>query len=181
MRTPRSHRDAAPGVGTISDLKRAASAGVSYVRVATHRTEADVSTPTTSSSSSPWSKPAGLDAADEIDGIDGIDGIDVILIGPADLAASLGAAIGSTEHTDVVSRIFETALAAGRQVGIHCADADQTAFYRDRGARLLLIGTDVSFLSGAASADLRELPCKDDRSFFMATLPEAPAPVDNSN
>jgi hypothetical protein len=175
LRTPRSHRDAAPGVGTISDLKRAASAGVSYVRVATHRTEADVSTPTTSSSSSPWSKPAGLDAAD------GIDGIDVILIGPADLAASLGAAIGSTEHTDAVSRIFETALAAGRQVGIPCADADQTAFYRDRGARLLLIGTDVSFLSGAASADLRESPCKDDRPFFMATLSEAPAPVDNSN
>jgi 4-hydroxy 2-oxovalerate aldolase len=114
LRTPRSHRDAAPGVGTISDLKRAAAAGVSYVRVATHRTEPDVSTPTTSSSSSPWSKPAGLDV---------IDGIDVeeggILIGPADLASSLGAAIGSTEHTDVDSRIFETALAAGRQVGIH--------------------------------------------------------------
>ncbi|TQL47109.1 4-hydroxy-2-oxovalerate aldolase [Homoserinimonas aerilata] len=32
-----------PGVGTIHDLKRAASAGVSYVRVATHCTEADVS------------------------------------------------------------------------------------------------------------------------------------------
>jgi len=32
-----------PGVGTIEDLKRAASAGVTYVRVATHSTEADVS------------------------------------------------------------------------------------------------------------------------------------------
>lgn len=32
-----------PGIGTIHDLKRAASAGVSYVRVATHSTEADVS------------------------------------------------------------------------------------------------------------------------------------------
>lgn len=32
-----------PGIGTIHDLKRAAAAGVSYVRVATHCTEADVS------------------------------------------------------------------------------------------------------------------------------------------
>jgi len=32
-----------PGVGTIEDLERAASAGVTYVRVATHSTEADVS------------------------------------------------------------------------------------------------------------------------------------------
>ncbi len=31
-----------PGVGTIADLRRAASAGVGYVRIATHCTEADV-------------------------------------------------------------------------------------------------------------------------------------------
>lgn len=103
---------------------------------------------------------AGLDALDEIVAVDGID---VILIGPADLASSLGAAIGSTEHTDAVSRILETALAAGRHVGIHCSGAEQAASYRDRGVRLLLIGTDVSFLSGAASADFRALPFIDER------------------
>ncbi|MET0932855.1 MAG: aldolase/citrate lyase family protein [Mycetocola sp.] len=103
---------------------------------------------------------AGLDAVDEIVAVDGID---VILIGPADLSSSLGAAIGSTEHTDAVSRILETALAAGRHVGIHCPGAESAASYRDRGVRLLLIGTDVSFLSGAASADLRAVPFIDER------------------
>ena len=104
---------------------------------------------------------AGLDAVDEIVAVDGID---VILIGPADLASSLGAPIGSSEHTDAVSRILETALAAGRQVGIHCADADSAALFRDRGVRLLLIGTDVSFLSDAASANLRGLPAREDNT-----------------
>ncbi|GHD46419.1 4-hydroxy-2-oxovalerate aldolase [Mycetocola manganoxydans] len=98
---------------------------------------------------------AGLDAVDDIVAVDGID---VILIGPADLASSLGSPIGSTEHTDAVSRILDTALAAGRQVGIHCADAESAAAYRDRGMHMLLIGTDVSFLSSAAVADLRGLP-----------------------
>lgn len=103
---------------------------------------------------------AGLAALDEIVSVDGID---VIMVGPADLASSLGAPIGSEEHSDAVTRILETALAAGRQTAIHCADADEAARFRDRGVRLLLIGTDVSFLAGNASATFHAVPFNDER------------------
>jgi 4-hydroxy-2-oxoheptanedioate aldolase len=96
---------------------------------------------------------AGLNAVDDIVAVEGID---LIMVGPADLASSLGTTVGSSEHTDAVTRIIETALAAGRQVGIHCANAADAASYRDRGVRLLLIGTDVAFLAETASTQFAE-------------------------
>ena len=97
---------------------------------------------------------AGLDAVDEIVAVEGID---LIMVGPADLASSLGTTVGSPEHTDAVTHILEKALAAGRQVGIHCADAAEAERFRDRGVRLLLIGTDVSFLATTAAAHFSAL------------------------
>jgi 2-keto-3-deoxy-L-rhamnonate aldolase RhmA len=93
---------------------------------------------------------AGLDAVNEIVAVEGID---LIMVGPADLASSLGTTVGSPEHTEAVTQILETAHAAGRQTGIHCANAADAEQYRARGVRLLLIGTDVSFLAGTASTE----------------------------
>ncbi|MGO4691984.1 HpcH/HpaI aldolase family protein [Glaciibacter sp. 2TAF33] len=104
---------------------------------------------------------AGLAAVDEIVAVDGID---VILVGPADLASSLGVPFGSDEHAAAITRIIDAARSAGRQVGIHCADVAEAAAYRSRGVRLLLIGTDASFLAAAASANfLPALPFTDER------------------
>jgi 2-keto-3-deoxy-L-rhamnonate aldolase RhmA len=97
----------------------------------------------------------GLAAVDEIAAVDGID---VIMVGPADLASSLGVPFGSDEHTAAITRIIDAARSAGRQVGIHCGDATEAAGYRSRGVRLLLIGTDSSFLATAASAQFLPAP-----------------------
>ncbi|MFD1506659.1 4-hydroxy-2-oxovalerate aldolase [Georgenia yuyongxinii] len=80
-----------------------------------------------------------------------VDGVDVIMVGPADLASSLGTEVGSAQHAAAVEAVFDAALAAGRHVGMHCADAAETATYAARGARLLLVATDSLFLAGSAA------------------------------
>lgn len=95
---------------------------------------------------------SGLEHVDEIVAVPGID---VIFVGPTDLAASLGTGFGSEEHLAAIGRIFDAALAAGKIVGIHCADAADARRWADRGARFLLIGTDSSLLATGASEKLR--------------------------
>ncbi|WP_227411727.1 HpcH/HpaI aldolase/citrate lyase family protein [Cryobacterium sp. BB736] len=91
---------------------------------------------------------AGLQAVDEIVAVDGID---VIMVGPADLASSLGVDAGGPEHSAAVERVMSAALAAGRTVGIHCASVDDARRYHELGVDFLLIATDVAFLASAAS------------------------------
>lgn len=104
---------------------------------------------------------AGLAAVDEIAAVDGID---VILIGPADLASSLGVPAGSAEHSAAISTITAAARAAGRHVGIHCASASDADAFEVGGMRLLVIGTDVAFLASAAFAQFTSAPFNEERS-----------------
>jgi 4-hydroxy-2-oxoheptanedioate aldolase len=92
---------------------------------------------------------AGLDSVEQIAATEGLD---LVFIGPTDLASSLGTVIGSNEHQAAIHRIIEATLAAGKLVGIHCADAAEAERYAASGVRLLLIGTDVAFLASTASA-----------------------------
>ena len=93
---------------------------------------------------------AGLEAVDEIVAVDGID---VIMVGPADLASSLGVEVGGTEHTAAIERIVTAALAAGRTVGMHCASVDDARRHHERGVDFLLIATDAAFLASGASSN----------------------------
>ncbi|WP_166875915.1 HpcH/HpaI aldolase/citrate lyase family protein [Salinibacterium sp. ZJ450] len=95
----------------------------------------------------------GLERVDEIAAVDGLD---LIFIGPTDLAASLGTAAGSAEHRAAIGRIIEATLAAGKHVGIHCADAAQAAEYEASGVRLLLVSTDVAFLASTANTSFTD-------------------------
>lgn len=104
---------------------------------------------------------AGLDNVGEIAAVDGVD---VIFVGPVDLASSLGVPGGSQAHDAAIRTIIDAALAAGRHVGILCADADEAHRYAALGARLLLISVDAVVLAGAF-ADL-----------FHRARPDAPGP-----
>ena len=88
----------------------------------------------------------GVDAADEIASVDGVDGV---LVGPADLAASVGL-LGKQSHPEVVSavhRVIDTVRAAGKPVGVNAFDPTLAQSYLDAGASFVLVGADVTLLA----------------------------------
>lgn len=93
----------------------------------------------------------GIDAAAEIAAVDGIDGV---LVGPSDLAASLGL-LGQQAHPDVVAaviRAFDAVRAAGTPVGVNAFDPRRAQSYRDAGASFVLVGADVALLARGSEA-----------------------------
>ncbi|BDZ47902.1 hypothetical protein GCM10025867_01430 [Frondihabitans sucicola] len=90
----------------------------------------------------------GLDNADAILAVPGID---AVVIGPADLAASLGVAMGSDEHAAASDRIVEAALANDVAPGAFCMSVADAERLTARGARLLIVGGDGLFLAKASA------------------------------
>ena len=91
------------------------------------------------------------EAADEMMAVDGVDGT---WVGPADLAASIGHAQGSTEHTDTVVNVFEACRRQGKIPGISAGPPDSAKRWIDRGARFVTIGADVLYVLQGAQAEL---------------------------
>jgi 2-dehydro-3-deoxyglucarate aldolase len=98
-------------------------------------------------------------AVENIESIVKVEGIDAILIGPYDLAASLGkmgqiddpAVIGAIEH------VTKTCQSAGLPLGYFGVTAEATRPYAERGYTLIAAGADTLFLAGAAKRVLEEL------------------------
>lgn len=81
-------------------------------------------------------------------------GVDQVLVGPSDLAASMGL-IGMQTHPDVVAevaRVFEAAKTVGRPVGVNAFDLERARGYLRAGAGFVLVGADVSLLARSAEA-----------------------------
>jgi 4-hydroxy-2-oxoheptanedioate aldolase len=94
---------------------------------------------------------AALEQVEEIVAVDGVDGI---LIGPADLAASMGL-LGQQEHPDVVAgvlRSIQAALEAGKPAGVNAFAPAAADRYVEAGAALVLVGSDVTLLARATEA-----------------------------
>lgn len=90
-------------------------------------------------------------AAAEIAAVDGVDGV---LVGPADLAASMGLP-GQQSHPEVlaaVHQVFEVVTATGKKVGVNAFDPAGADAFLDAGAHFLSASADVTILARGAEA-----------------------------
>jgi 2-keto-3-deoxy-L-rhamnonate aldolase RhmA len=94
----------------------------------------------------------------EIDDLLSIPGVGGAIIGPNDLALSMGIRdedkLGALEEP--IQRVLDAALRRNIPCGIHIANLDWLAEWQRRGMKLLCYSTDINFLrSGATSGILR--------------------------
>jgi 2-keto-3-deoxy-L-rhamnonate aldolase RhmA len=102
-------------------------------------------------------------AVDDIDAIAAVEGIDVLLIGTNDLSNEMGVP-GDYTHPKIV-HAYDAVCGAAKKHGITAAmggiyDEELVKQYVAKGIRMILGGSDLSFLMKAAS----------DRSKFLRTL-----------
>lgn len=100
-------------------------------------------------------------AAGEIAATDGVDGV---LVGPADLAASMGLPGQQThpEVVDAVRRVFAAVHDAGKRVGVNAFAAAAADAYLDAGADFICVGADVTLLArGSEALAARFIPTAD--------------------
>jgi 2-keto-3-deoxy-L-rhamnonate aldolase RhmA len=79
-----------------------------------------------------------------------VEGIDMVFVGPADLAASMDQPMWSAPHREMVKRIIVEATDRGLATGLFCTSPEQVAEYQALGARLLLLGADMTMLRAEA-------------------------------
>jgi 4-hydroxy-2-oxoheptanedioate aldolase len=98
-------------------------------------------------------------AVENIESIVRVPGLDAVLLGPYDLAASLGkmGQVDDPAVTTAIERVTHVCLAAGMPLGYFGVSAVAVRPYIDRGYTLIVAGVDTLFLSGAARALLGEL------------------------
>lgn len=101
------------------------------------------------------------DAVENIDEIVKVNGVDAVLLGPYDLAASLGkmGQVDDPTVTQAIDRVTQACLDVDMPLGIFGVTAGAVRPYIERGYRLIVAGVDVLFLGNGARTmlgDLRE-------------------------
>ncbi|WP_280634546.1 aldolase/citrate lyase family protein [Rhodococcus sp. 1R11] len=92
-------------------------------------------------------------AVDAIDEIASVPDLDAVVIGPFDLALSMGVAPGGPEHTNAIEKVIEAATDRGIATGAFCFSERDVDFYTRRGSRVLLIGGDLPWISSGVAAE----------------------------
>ena len=93
-------------------------------------------------------------AMERVAEIAAVDGVDGILVGPADLAASMGF-LGQQDHPEVVEAVLHAirvGVELGTPVGVNAFAADAADRYLEAGAAFVLVGADVQLLARASEA-----------------------------
>jgi 2-keto-3-deoxy-L-rhamnonate aldolase RhmA len=98
-------------------------------------------------------------AVENIEATVKVEGIDAILVGPYDLAASMGkmGQIDDPAVTDAIEHVTRTCQAAGIPLGYFGAAAAALRPFMERGYTLIAAGVDTLFLAGGARRLLEEL------------------------
>jgi 4-hydroxy-2-oxoheptanedioate aldolase len=95
------------------------------------------------------------EAVEAIDGILSVPGIDCLMIGPGDLAMSLGLGLGrSDEHEACVARVVEAGRRHGVPVGMACADARDCLRRAEQGMLFLPCGNEVGWARARSAEHL---------------------------
>jgi 4-hydroxy-2-oxoheptanedioate aldolase len=98
------------------------------------------------------------EALDDLDAILATPGVDALLIGPNDLAASIGHT-GDIDHADnlaAIARVRAAARATGIPVGIHVRNGAEARARLAEGFAFTTVSTDYGLLAAAVDAMVRE-------------------------
>jgi 2-keto-3-deoxy-L-rhamnonate aldolase RhmA len=99
------------------------------------------------------------EALEGLDAILSVPGVDTVLVGPNDLAASIGH-IGDLGHPEVeaaIERVADRAAAHGIPAGIWTGSPAQARQRRAQGYRWATVGADYGFMLAAAEAAVRDV------------------------
>lgn len=92
-----------------------------------------------------------------IDEILAVPGIDAVVVGPFDLATSLGTEFGSDEHERAISQILDAADRWGVAKGAFVTGGENARKYIEAGASLLFNGHDIYSIAAEAERSWNDL------------------------
>lgn len=89
--------------------------------------------------------------ADAVEQLCEVPQIDVLFVGPGDLSQSIGkpGKLDDPEVVAIVEKVFKTALAKGKKVGIYCGNPAAVKKYTEMGATYIAYGSDATAMSSA--------------------------------
>lgn len=97
------------------------------------------------------------EAIDRVDEIAQVDGIDALFVGRADLTVAYGAASPDDPRViAAVDKVCEAGRRHGRVVGMFLPRPADVPQWREKGASLFLLGSDVAFMMAGAADMLRQ-------------------------
>jgi 2-dehydro-3-deoxyglucarate aldolase/4-hydroxy-2-oxoheptanedioate aldolase len=98
-------------------------------------------------------------AVEDIDDLLSVPGVGGVIIGPNDLALSMGERdpdmLGALE--EAIQHVLDATLRHSIPCGIHIANLDWLAEWQRRGMRLICYSTDIGFLQSGAASGIKRL------------------------